>query len=95
MSERLAWAALALSVLLFLALAMTWLWLSTRTAHLMDTLEQLDRRREMLRESINALWIEIGEQTAPNVVEMRARQLGFVPARALEYADAEKSSAQR
>lgn len=83
------WSATALSILLLLVLGVVWLWISTRTNQLLETIQQLDQRREALREEINALWIELGEQTAPNVMEMRARQLNFAPARAKEYAGAD------
>lgn len=87
--KRVAWIVLAVSELVFLVLGAAWLWISTRTSQLVNTVKQLDERREALREEINALWIELGEQTSLNVMERRARELNFAPARAKEYADAE------
>lgn len=84
-SNRQAMALAAVTGLAFAALIVAWLAMSTRTALLNQQLDDLDARQTQLLEEINRTWTEIGEETAPRVMEDRARQLGFESADEMEY----------
>ncbi len=84
-SLRAAMLLAACSSALLLGLMVIWLGMSTRTALLDKQLEDLDGTQTALIDQINQTWTQIGEVTSPRVMEPRARQLGFEPARRIEY----------
>jgi hypothetical protein len=67
------------------ALVVVWLGMTTRTALLNRQLDSLYARQEELSDEINRTWTDIGEATAPQAMENRARRLGFEPASVVEY----------
>jgi len=74
-----------LSGSLLVALIVVWLALSTRTALLNQQLDELDAKHARLTDEINQTWTEIAEVTSPQIMEDRARRLGFKPAERVEY----------
>ena len=84
-SLRAAMLLAACSSALLLGLMVIWLGMSTRTALLDKQLEDLDGTQTALTDQINQTWTQIGEVTSPRVMEPRAWQLGFEPARRIEY----------
>lgn len=84
-SDRQAAAMALLSGLALAALIVVWLTMITRTALLNQRLDELDARQVQLTEEINQTWIQIGQVTSVQVMEDRARRLGFKPAERVEY----------
>lgn len=84
-SDRQAVAMALLSGLALAVLVVVWLTMITRTALLNQRLDELDARQVQLTEEINQTWIQIGQLTSVQVMEDRARRLGFKPAERVEY----------
>lgn len=84
-SDRQATAMAVVSGVALSALIVVWLSMSTRTALLNQQIDGLDAKQSQLTDEINRTWTQIGEATAPRVMEDRARRLGFKPAEKIEY----------
>ncbi len=84
-NDRCAVAMAIVSGAVLVGLTVAWLAVSTRTALLNRQLDELEWKHTLLTEAINRTWTEIGEATSPQVMEDRAKRLGFRPAERIEY----------
>ena len=84
-SDRLAIALAVGSGLVLTGLIVAWLTINTRTAILNDELDKLTTQNNETTDEVNRMWTEIGEVTAPQNMEQRARQAGFRPPDSTAY----------
>ncbi|NJM40089.1 MAG: hypothetical protein HC853_04640 [Anaerolineae bacterium] len=85
MSDRLAIVLAVCSGLVLTGLIVAWLTINTRTAILNDELDKLSEQNNETTDEVNQMWTEIGEVTAQQNMEQRARQAGFRPPDKTEY----------
>ena len=85
MSDRLAIALAVCSGLVLAGLIVAWLMINTRTAILNDELDKLTTQNNKTTDEVNRMWTEIGEVTAPQNMEQRARQSGYRPPDKVAY----------
>ncbi len=94
-SDRQALLMAALSGALLVTLTVIWLSLTTRTALLNQQIDARDAQLASLVDEINQTWAEISRATATTTMESRARQLGFRPAKQIEYLISDAEEARR
>ena len=66
-------------------LIVAWLTISTRTAILNNELDAMTAKNNETTDEINRMWTQIGDVTAQQNMEQRARQAGFRPPDKTDY----------
>jgi cell division protein FtsB len=84
-SDRLAIVLAVCSGMVLAGLIVAWLTINTRTALLNDDLDRMSAKNNETTDEVNRMWTEIGEVTAQQSMEQRARQAGFHPPDKTEY----------
>ena len=84
-SHRLAIVLAVVSGLLLAGLIVAWLTISTRTAILNNELDAMTAKNNETTDEINRMWTQIGDVTAQQNMEQRARQAGFRPPDKTDY----------
>ena len=84
-TNRQALMAAIASAAVLITLVVLWLAVITHTALLNRQLDDYDAQRDQLTHETNLLWKQVGEITAPQEMERRMRDAGFVPPAGMEF----------